>query len=98
MRGRLRYLLLAWLLAPLAFAAPVLASPWAEVGDSALRSDIEILAAAGVIDDLTSHWPLPWMAIARKIEAASLANQPASVRDAADRVLARAHSETADGW
>ena len=98
MRGRLRYLLLAWLLAPLAFAAPALASPWAEVGDSALRSDIEILAAAGVIDDLTSHWPLPWMAIARKIEAASLTNQPASVRDAADRVLARAHSETADGW
>jgi hypothetical protein len=89
---------LSWALLLFALPTPCLASPWAEVGDSALRSDIEILAAAGVIDDLTSHWPLPWTAIAHKIEAASLENQPASVRDAADRVLARAHRETADGW
>lgn len=74
------------------------ASPWSEVGDSALRSDIEILAAAGVLDDVTSHWPLSWVAVARGIEAASLAGQPEMVRAAADRVLARAHRETADGW
>jgi hypothetical protein len=98
LKGRLRCMCLAWALVPFAPAAPGLASPWAEVGDNALRSDIEILAAAGIIDNLTSHWPLPWTAIARKIEAAPLANQPASVRDAADRVLARAHGETADGW
>ena len=97
-KGRLRYLYLAATLPQFLFAGSALASPWAEVGDSALRSDIEILAAAGVIDDVTSHWPLPWTAVAHDIEAASLASQPAFVRAAADRVLVRAHRETADGW
>lgn len=89
---------LAAVLLSFELVTPGLASPWAEVGDSALRSDIEILAAAGVIDGVTTHWPLPWIAIARGIEAASLANQPLMVRAAADRVLTRAHRETADGW
>src|ERR1700748_362138 len=31
-------------------AAPAGASPWAEPGDAQLRSDIEVLAAAGMID------------------------------------------------
>jgi len=97
-KGQLRGLCLAAMLLPALLDAPARASPWAEVGDSALRSDIEILAAAGVLDNLTSHWPLPWTAIAHQIEAAPLAGQPAMVRDAADRVLRRAHSETADGW
>jgi hypothetical protein len=97
-KGQLRGLCLAVMLLPALLDAPSQASPWAEVGDSALRSDIEILAAAGLLDNLTSHWPLPWTAIAHQIEAASLAGQPAMVRDAADRVLTRAHRETADGW
>ena len=98
LKGGLRYWCLAWALLSFILVRQSLASPWAEVGDSALRSDIEILAAAGVIDDLTSHWPLPWTAIARSIEAAPLAGQSALVRAAADRVLVRAHRETADGW
>jgi len=41
-------------------ASPVFAASWgADVGDAQLRSDIEILAAAGVIDDVTQQWPLP---------------------------------------
>jgi hypothetical protein len=36
------------------------ASPWAEPGDVQLRSDIEILANAGLIDGITTQWPLPW--------------------------------------
>src|SRR5690348_14281922 len=98
MIGWLSRLHLGALLALLALAGPSFASPWAEVGDSALRSDIEILAAAGIIDDVTSQWPLPWTAIARRIESAALARQPELVREAAERVLARAHHETADGW
>src|SRR6185312_6045527 len=82
----------------LAVISPTIASPWAEVGDSALRSDIEILVAAGVLDNVASHWPLPWTAIAHKIETASLGGQSARVQAAADRLLVRAHRETADGW
>src|SRR5579871_5719722 len=76
---------------------PSFASPWAEVGDNQLRGDIEILAAAGVIDDVTTHWPLPWQSIVKNLRGNSLAGQPASVRAAAARVLARARSENNPG-
>ena len=36
------------------------AGPWIEVGDSQLRSDIQILADAGVIRGPVSTWPLAW--------------------------------------
>ncbi len=68
------------------------ASPWAEVGDSQLRSDIEVLAAAGVIDDITTHWPLPWAGLlARLNNPSALDGQPDYVREAAERVLDKAH-------
>jgi len=63
-----------------------LASPWAEVGDSQLRSDIEILSAAGVIDGITTHWPLPWASILERLRDRSILGEPDFVRDAADRV------------
>src|SRR5664279_1259143 len=66
------------------------ASPWAEVGDNQLRGDIEILAAAGVIDDVTTHWPLPWQSIVKDLRDNALAGQPPSVRAAAARVMAQA--------
>ncbi|MES2294554.1 MAG: capsule assembly Wzi family protein [Pseudomonadota bacterium] len=74
------------------------ASPWAEVGDNQLRGDIELLAAAGVIDDVTTHWPLPWQSIVKDLRNNSLPGQPASVRAAAARVLARAHAENSPGF
>ena len=86
------------LAALLATASGGLGSPWAEPGDSALRSDLALLASAGVIADLTSQWPIPWTAIAHNISAASLSDQPDLVRDAADRVMTAAHHQTADGW
>lgn len=73
------------------------ASPWAEVGDNQLRADIQLLAAAGVVDDVTTHWPLPWYAVIADIDAAALDGLPVSVRLAATRVLTRARAETADG-
>ncbi|MGI9290211.1 MAG: hypothetical protein ACR2QG_02920, partial [Gammaproteobacteria bacterium] len=36
------------------------AGPWVEVGDSSLRSDIQILADAGVIKGAITTWPLAW--------------------------------------
>lgn len=36
------------------------AGPWAEVGDSDLRSNFALLSAASLIDPLTNQWPVPW--------------------------------------
>ena len=55
----------------LCIATSSFASPWAEVGDNQLRGDIEILAAAGVIDDVTTHWPLPWQSIVKDLRGNS---------------------------
>ena len=72
-------------------ALPVLAAPWAEVGDAQLRSDIETLAAAGVIDNLTTEWPVPWTRIVDRLSVSgALAGQPQAVLDAAERVQHKA--------
>lgn len=76
---------------------PAVASPWAEVGDNQVRSDIELLQSAGVIEDITIHWPIPWQSITHDLSRVNLATQPWSVRAAAQRLLARAHSATAPG-
>ena len=36
------------------------AGPWVEVGNSSLRSDIQILADAGVLKGAVTTWPLAW--------------------------------------
>ena len=74
-----------------------LASPWAEVGDAQLRSDIEVLSAAGVIDNVTSQWPLPWASIVSRLESGAADGQPDYVRDAAERVLGRAQADLHPG-
>jgi hypothetical protein len=73
-------------------AVPAAASPWAEVGDNQLRSDIEYLAATGAVDDLSTHWPLPWNSLAEALHNEDLTLMPASVQGSARRVkgLARA--------
>ena len=87
---------LAWALMLMAVIAgsAASASPWAEVGDAQLRSDLQILASAGVIDDITTHWPIPWAGIITRLRAEeALANQPYFVREAARRVLDDAQRE-----
>ena len=72
------------------------ASPWAEVGDAQLRSDIQILATAGVIDDITTHWPIPWAGIVSDLRREDvLSGQPAYIREAARRVLKKAGQRAA---
>src|SRR5580704_12657676 len=67
------------------------AAPWAEVGDAQLRSDIETLAMAGVIDNLTTEWPIPWTRIVDRISVSgALTGQPAWVVAAADRIRRQA--------
>jgi hypothetical protein len=71
------------------------ASPWAEVGDTQLRSDIEVLAAAGVIDNITMQWPLPWGGVLYRLDRPGALNgQPEYIREAAARVRARGMAET----
>jgi hypothetical protein len=71
-----------------------MAGPWAEVGDTDLRSDILILASAGVIDDATMQWPLPWTGILRRLSQSNgLDGQPDYVREAARRVQTRGMAE-----
>lgn len=73
---------------------PANASPWAEVGDAQLRSDIEILAAAGVIDNVTMQWPLPWASIVTDLrKQGTTAQQSDFVRAAAERVLRTAEGQ-----
>src|ERR1700761_501768 len=81
-----------------ALAGPASASPWAEVGDNQLRADIEILAAAGVIDGITSQWPLPWNSLYQEIRDADLSRSSDSVRAAAARLLTDAQSATKPGY
>ena len=62
---------------------PALASPWAEVGDNQLRVPTSaLLAAAGVIEDVTTHWPLPWNAIVDDLEVAQCRWSPSACRGA----------------
>ena len=91
--GTAAFALLLWAAATL----PSIASPWAEVGDNQLRADIELLQAAGVVDDVTTQWPLPWQSLLLDLSRADMAVQSASVQAAAGRVLAQAQAATAPG-
>ena len=73
---------------------PAAASPWAEVGNDQLRSDIQILASANVIDDVTTQWPIPWAGLLSALrDQVELASQPRYVREAARRVYDYAKSQ-----
>lgn len=76
---------------------PLHASPWAEVGDNQLRADIELLQATGVIEDITTQWPLPWASVLADLSRAQLDGQPAAVKNAAARLLSRAEAAIAPG-
>lgn len=73
-------------------AGPANASPWAEVGDSQLRSDIEILANYGLIDGVVTTWPLPWAQVSRALSA-DTSHLPQHVRRSLERVRQRFETE-----
>lgn len=47
------------LFAMMGLATPAAAEPWAEVGSTQLRQDVELLMAAGLIEGPLNAWPLP---------------------------------------
>lgn len=76
-------------------AAPASAAASAEVGDAQLRSDVALLANAGMLTNLTMQWPLPWAGIADALsDKAELAQQPSFIQQAARWVRDRALRET----
>ena len=74
------------------------ASPWAEVGDNALRVDVALLAASGVTNQVTLQWAMPWTGLLSELDGDALIRQPADVRAAATRVLTRGRAETETGF
>lgn len=75
-------------LAAMSASGPVAAAPWLPVGDSGLRSDVEILAAHGLVDALLTSWPLPAGQFKRLDDDERLAREPEYVQRAAARVRA----------
>ncbi len=73
------------------------ATPWAEVGDAQLRSDVEVLAATGLIDNVTTQWPLPWGGLLARLDQPTDlgGGEPDFVRAAAERLEALGQRATA---
>ena len=79
-------------------AAPVVAAPWASVGDDQLRSDLTLLNDAGIAQTMVSQWPVPWRGVLSALaDSPTLDAQPPYLREAIRRVRARATRETAEG-
>jgi hypothetical protein len=85
----IRFSLCAVCLSALLGISPARAEPWIEVGDRAVRSDLEILAGRGLIDGLVTTWPIPAGQMSRLSDDVLLAREPEYVRLAARRVLAK---------
>jgi Capsule assembly protein Wzi len=95
---RREVLALCAVLALIAIAAPANAGPWADVGDAQLRSDVEVLAATGLVDSVTTQWPIPWGGLLSRLgEMADFDGGPGYVREAAERIETEAQLATQTG-
>lgn len=69
------------------------AGPWVEVGNSSLRSDIQILADAGVITGAVTTWPLAWGDIAPDLASTGRIKLLPWQQDALERVRVAASQQ-----
>jgi Capsule assembly protein Wzi len=76
------------------FASTALAGPYIPAGDTALRSDIQRLADAGVITGPVTSWPLAWGPILDALNQTDLSKQTPAIIDIVNRVQRRADWET----
>ncbi|MEO0412540.1 MAG: capsule assembly Wzi family protein [Pseudomonadota bacterium] len=67
-------------------AYPAKADPWTAVDDRVLRSDIELLADAGLLRGPLASWPINWKQVRGALETADMGTMPRHVRDAFLRV------------
>jgi len=82
-----------WGLAGLAHA-----DPWLAPGDEGLRSDIQLLADAGILRGPVTTWPMSWPDIARDALAANSSRFDDSVMDALLRVQRLSRTASANGY
>ena len=93
-RARVLRLKTALLLAALLTPRLAVTAPWLPVGDAQLREDVELLAAHGLIANLTTTWPIGAGQVSALNDAQKLCLQPAFVQLAAARVRAQVRSSS----
>jgi len=70
------------------------AGPWTETGDAQTRSDVEIAVAAGLLNDITMQWPMPWTGILGQLQDDQrIAALPDDVREAVERLQAQGKTD-----
>jgi hypothetical protein len=87
----------ALLVLSLAFTT-VRADPWLAPGDEGLRSDILLLADAGILRGPVTTWPISWPDIARDVLAAPEFGLNEATADALARVRRLARDSSAHGF
>lgn len=97
MSRRARISLTTCLLAVL-LATTAAANPWLAPGDEALRSDIQLLADAGILRGPVTTWPLSWPDLARDVLAAEDAGLDEATAAALLRVRRLARDASGRGF
>jgi hypothetical protein len=85
-------------LAALLVASAVRADPWLQAGDEGLRSDLLLLADAGVLRGPVTTWPLSWPDIARDVLAADVGDYDQMTAAALLRIQRLARAASALGF
>lgn len=85
------------LLLLLCCSVAAMAGPWIDPGDSALRSDLQRLAAADMITTPLTTWPLAWGDLQGELSSATALPRNSAVRAAFNRVQRRMRDETRSG-
>jgi hypothetical protein len=74
------------------------ADPWLAPGDEALRSDVQLLADAGIIRGPVTTWPLSWPDIARDVQSVNETILDTSTAAAVLRVRRLSRQASARGF
>jgi hypothetical protein len=82
----------------LTVACAAWANPWAAPGEESLRSDIQWLADAGLLDGPVTTWPLSWPDIARDVLAVDARGLDPATAAALARVQRRAKRASTPGF
>lgn len=84
----------AVILVSLLYPINVVAEPWLDPSNALLRSDIERLSSAGIINTPINTWPLMWANILDHIDSADVTGQPQSIIDSYARVKRQGERST----
>ena len=74
------------------------ADPWLAPGDSGLRSDIQLLADAGILHGPVTTWPISWPDVARDVRTAHDEGLDAATAAALTRVRRLSGYASTDGF